>query len=56
LRKQHPLLLANITELANALNNQPITGPVIHYNDVSIRPTFTSKAWTMFFKFYFTHT
>jgi len=25
---------------ANALNNQPITGPVTHYNDISI--TFTS--------------
>jgi len=42
LQKEHPLLLANFTELANALNIQPITGPVTRYNDVSV--TFTSKA------------
>jgi len=35
LQKEHPLLPAI------ALNNQPITGPVTHYNDVSI--TFASK-------------
>ena len=41
MQKEHPLLLAHFTELTNALNNQPITGQVTHYNDVSV--TFASK-------------
>jgi len=34
--KNTPPTIANFTELANALTNEPITGPITHYNDVSI--------------------